>query len=75
MNITVSKNYILKWCLISAPHYNWTTCGKLINTQTGREIRKVICGRSIGYCINGKFKSLNTLRKSLELIPKELCPF
>ena len=33
------------------PQYKWSECKRLINTQTGREIRKVVNGGSIGYCI------------------------
>lgn len=71
MNISISNTYVLKWQLKDATNYKWSKCGKCFNTQTGREIKKILCGRSIGYCIKGKFKSINTLRKKLELIPKE----
>lgn len=70
-----SSRYILKWEYISDPKYKWSECGKLFNTHTGKEIRKVMCGRSIGYCLNGKFKSLNTLRKQLVKIQEQQTPF
>ncbi len=75
MNILISNSYVLKYQLSFAPNYKWTKDGKCINTMTGREIRKVLCGRSIGYCIKGKFQSVNTLRSQLELIPKSDIPF
>jgi hypothetical protein len=75
MNITLSNTYVLKWQLKDNPQYKWTLCGKCINTKTGREIKKTICGRSIGYCIKGKFVSANTLRKELETIKEIECPF
>lgn len=75
MNITLSNTYVLKWQLKDNPNYKWTICGKCVNTKTGREIKKTICGRSIGYCVKGKFTTLNALRKNLELIPEINCPF
>ena len=72
---TISKTYVLKYQLNFAPHYKWTQAGRCFNAQTGREIRKVLCGRSIGYCIQGKFYSLNTLRKCLEKITLSDLPF
>jgi hypothetical protein len=75
MNISISKSYVLKWQLSFAPQYKWSVCGRCFNCKTGREIKKTLCGRSIGYCIKGRFVSLNTLRKQLEKIPKEICPF
>jgi hypothetical protein len=75
MNITLSNTYVLKWQLKDNPQYKWTSCGKCINSKTGREIKKTICGRSIGYCIKGKFVSLNALRTQIEKINEVECPF
>jgi hypothetical protein len=75
MKYIVSTTYVLKWQIKNAEHYKLTKDGICINTQTGKIIKQIINGRSKGYCIKGKFKSINTLRKELELIPKESCPF
>jgi len=75
MNITASNSYVLKYELSFAPQYKWSECGKCFNVKTGREIKKTLNGRSIGYCINGKFKSLSTLRKQLVKIEGVKCPF
>ena len=75
MTISISNSYVLKFSLKDNPQYAWSKCGKCFNIKTGREIRKVICGRSVGYCINGGFKSLNTLRKQLVKIEDTKCPF
>lgn len=73
---TISITYDLKWQLKSYPNYKWSTCKKLFNTKTGRQIKKTLNCRSVGYWISGKFITLNNLRKDLELIPKkEYCPF
>jgi len=72
---TISIIYDLKWRYIKLHYYQWTTCGKLINTRTGRKIKKTVNGRSIGYWIKGKFITLNNLRTQLEIIPKEKLPF
>jgi len=72
---TISINYALKWQIKDAPHYQFTACGKLINVRTGKIIKQTLCGRCIGYCINGKFQSLKSLRQRIEKIPKKVCPF
>ena len=69
-------SYNLKWQFKKLPNYKWTECGKLINCQTGRIIKKVLNG-SIGYWIAGDFYSLTKLReqKLFEKIKEEDCPF
>ena len=71
----ISINYVLKYELSFAPNYKWTEDGKCFNAKTNRQIRKVMCGRSIGYCIAGRFYSLNTLRKQLQKIKISDLPF
>jgi hypothetical protein len=49
---------------------------KCFNTKTNREIKQVYNNGSIGYNINGKFKSVKFLKTQLEKIPiKQFCPF
>ena len=72
---TVSITYDLKWRHKEYHYYQWTNCGKLINTQTGRKIKKTVNGRSIGYWIKGKFITINKLRGDLEIIPKTDFPW
>lgn len=72
---TISVSYDLKWRYKIHHHYQWTTCGKLYNMQTGRKIKKTVNGRSVGYWIKGKFITLNNLRKNLEIIKNEHTPF
>lgn len=72
---TISINYDLKWEYSKMPHYKWTSCGKLVNTRTGRCIKKTVNGRSVGYWIAGKFLTLNNLRKNLRKIEIVNLPF
>ena len=73
---SISITYTLKYQLKTAPHYQFTTDKQCFNIKTGRKIKQTYCGGSIGYCINGKFRSLASLRKELERIPKkEVLPF
>ena len=49
---------------------------KLFNCKTNKEIKQIMNGGSIGYCINGKFFSLVKLKNYIEKIhKKEYCPF
>ena len=75
MKYTLSTTYALKWQLKHAPHYKFTADGICINGRTGRIIRKIVNGRCVGYCINGKFNSVVSLRTQLEKIPDTETPF
>ena len=76
MRYTVSYVVDLRWQLKGKTNYKWSVCKRLYNTRTGREIKKTMKGRSVGYWIGKKFYSLTYLRTQLELIPKkEILPF
>jgi hypothetical protein len=47
----------------------------LVNLKTGRVIKQVTKGGSIGYIVDGKFYSLTKLREHLEKIRNENLPF
>jgi len=66
---TISIKYSLIWQIKFAPHYKWSACKKLFNVRTGRQVKKVLNGGSVGYWIAGKFYSLKKL-KELKLVEK-----
>jgi hypothetical protein len=72
---TISITYTLIWQVEFATHYKFSKCKKLFNCQRNKEIKKVMNGGSIGYCISGKFYSLTYLRKYLTKIKLEKLPF
>lgn len=72
---SISVNYTLKWQVRFATNYKWTSCKRLFNCKTGREIKKTLNGGSIGYWIQCKFITLANLAKEVELIPKQEIPF
>jgi len=45
------------------------------NLKTGELIKQVIKGATIGYVINGKFRSIENIKADLEVIKKENDPF
>ena len=72
----INVTYSAKWQLKTDSRYKWTECKKLINTQTGREIKKTLHGLTPGYWIGKKFIKLDDMAKLIELIPKKQhCPF
>lgn len=73
MFITVT--YKAKWQIKQQPKYKQTDCKKLINTNTGKEIKRTMHGLKAGYWISRKFIKLEDLRKLIEPIPKEKLPF
>lgn len=72
---TISTTYLLEFELKNNSNYKFTKEGICINTKTNRLIRKVLNGSSVGYWIDKKFYSVNTLRKELIKISKDYCPF
>lgn len=70
-----SITYTCKYELSFAPQYKWSTCGKCYNSKTGRLIKQVVKGGSIGYVIKGKFYTVSYLRTQLEKIKEINCPF
>ena len=71
----ISISYTLIWELDFAPNYKWSKCGKCFNSKTNKQIKQVYNNGSIGYNINGSFKSLNYLRKHLVKIKIVKLPF
>ena len=73
----ITLDLCCKYRLNFAPNYVFTTVPKLlVNTKSGRIIKQIMKGSTIGYIINGKFYSLTKLRECLELIPvREKLPF
>lgn len=70
--------YTAKWQIKNNPKYKWTTCKKLVNTKTGKEVAKTRFGNSnkVGYYIDGIFIKYQDLKRSIELIPKKVkAPF
>lgn len=75
INNTISINYSAKWIIKDYDKYVVTKCGKVINIQRGKELKRVVKGYSIGYNIAGKFVTLTNLRKQLVKIDDVYCPF
>ena len=72
---TISINYALKWQYKLNNKYQWSECGKLFNTHTGKQIKKVVNGGSIGYWIGKKFITLTHFGQTIEMVKKVKCPF
>ncbi len=71
----VTANYSAKWQIIDRPNYKWTVCKKLINTCTGREIKKTLKGMTPGYWIGRDFVPLSKMKDMVEVIKHEKLPF
>lgn len=64
-------NYTYTSFILFSKKYKFTSCSKLVNTNTGSIIKKVYNNGCIGYNIDRKFKSKTFIDKNLEDI-KEL---
>jgi hypothetical protein len=72
----ISLNFTCKYRLSFAPHYVFTESPKMIvNLRSGRVIKQIMKGGSIGCVIDGKFYTLTRLRECLEKIKNEEIPF
>jgi hypothetical protein len=72
---TISINYTVYFEIDFARNYKFTKNKECFNEKTGRRIRQVYKGGSIGYNIKGRFYSLSKLRKHLVKPEKVDCPF
>jgi len=74
--IEFSVIYKAKYRLKNNTNYIYSTSGLCFNLKTNNLIKQVTKGYTIGYLIDGKFKSLKVLKTELEIIPKkEYTPF
>ncbi len=74
--IEFSVTYKAKYRLKNNPNYVFSTCKLCFNLKTGRLVKQITKGYTIGYLIDGKFKSLLQLKTELEIIPKkQFIPF
>jgi hypothetical protein len=73
--ISLSNNYHLKWKIKGFDSYKVTTCGKVINCQRGKEVKRTMNCCSIGYYLNGKFYTLAKIRELLIEIKPTKLPF
>lgn len=55
--------------------YGVTKDGRLFNMKRGKELKRTVIGTTIGYCLNGKFQSLKTLRTKLKKVEETYYPF
>jgi hypothetical protein len=72
---TISISYALKWEVKNHPTYKVSTCGKVFNTKTNRQLRRCVNGGSVGYWLGRKFVRLQDLRKMLQKISNFEMPF
>lgn len=73
---TVSITYKLKYRFKDKNYIQVTKCGKIFNTQTGRELKLRLNGYSVGFWLGKKFILKSKLNNLIESIPKkETLPF
>ena len=68
---SISITYTLIYHISFAQEYKFSKCKKLFNCKSNKQIRQIINGGSIGYCIRGRFYSLKYLKQYLAKIPEE----
>ena len=61
----INVNLKIKFILDFTPNYAWVLNGKCFNMRTGKFIKQTRNNGSIGYVINGKFMSCNSLKSHL----------
>ena len=72
---SISVTYALIYRFKEAHEYKVSKCGKVFNTKTNRQIRKVVNSRCVGWWIKNKFISQSCRVKHLERIPRIKTPF
>ena len=70
-----TTKHIAKYRLKNNTHIVFSIDKLCYNTKTGRVLKQVLKGSTIGYIIDGKFINLLIFKKELEIIPRTKCPF
>lgn len=65
----------MKWQIKDCPHYQFSQCGKLFNSKTGKIKKQCYNSGSVGYWIDRKFITIERLRKQLIKIKEVKYPF
>lgn len=74
--MSLSVNYADKWLIDGHPDYAVTYNKIVYNIKRNKPIKKCYKLRSVGYWLNGKFYTINTLRPLLiRIVKKEQLPF
>lgn len=68
-------NYSYKWQFKDYPYIKITKDKKVINTQTQRELKRVVRRYSVGYNIGKKFIIITKINQEVELIKTQYYPF
>jgi hypothetical protein len=74
MTISISTSYTLILRYLDTDYY-FTKDGICINVKRGKIVKRVLNGGSYGYCLNGKFETLKSIRNKLNKVEKNKCPF
>lgn len=72
---TKSVTYDAVWQIKGMDNYVVTADGKVINKTTGKVLQRQVKGYSIGYYLNGRFYTLQIIRKQFTKIQVSECPF
>ena len=62
--IEFNVKYKAKYRLKDNENYIFSTCGLCFNLKSGKLVKQITKGYTIGYLINGKFKSLEVEKAS-----------
>ena len=65
----------LVWMVDYANNYQFDRAGNCFNIKTEKQLTRTLIKYTEGYCIQGKFKSLQQIRRHLVKITETECPF
>jgi len=69
---TLQKQYRIKW---KVEGYSISECNKIFNPKNGRELKQSMVNYSIGYYLNGKFRTLSWIKRNCQKVRKSQLPF
>jgi len=69
---TLQKKYRIKWIIEG---YSISECNKIFNSKNGRELKQSMVNYSIGYYLNGKFRTLSWIKKNCKKVERIKLPF
>lgn len=72
---SITVTYALIYQFKDANEYKVSKCGKIFNTKTNKQIKRVVNSRCVGYWIKGSFIPLSSKKQHLEKITTFKTPF
>ena len=72
LRISINKDIYIKW---EISNYGISINNEVYNLLTYKKIKQTMVNSSIGYYLNGRFRTLKYIKENCRLYKDKYCPF